>query len=112
MLALNSMFDGLPLVAVGGCIQTVSKIVLDGDFESSTPVEPGNPSSGATYQPLSFGAIHDALARGQYSPQPTLITDVNAEANIITTLIYHADGRRPASVCGRSVIRDILKHVR
>lgn len=102
----------LPLIAVGGYIQTVSQIVLNGDFESSTPIQPGNPASGATYQPLSFDAIYDALARGQNPPQTSLVQDVNAEANIITALICHADGKQPASVCGRPTVKEIVGYIK
>jgi hypothetical protein len=43
---------------------------------------------------------------------PTLISDVSAEANVITALVCHADHMQPKRVCGRAVIRKIVKHVK
>jgi hypothetical protein len=44
-------------------------------------------------------------------PPNHLVENVNAEADIMTTIICHADGMKPAKVCGRAVIKTILKHV-
>jgi hypothetical protein len=98
----------LPLILAGNYIQTESTDVTRGDFEATT-------TSGVSTQTtaLSFDVVRQALVRAR-EPEPNsyLVTDVNAEANIITALICHADGRRPANVCGRAVIKQILKHVK
>jgi hypothetical protein len=41
-----------------------------------------------------------------------VVEDVNAEANIITALICHADGERSSNVCKRPTVEAILKHVK
>jgi hypothetical protein len=40
------------------------------------------------------------------------VEDVNAEANIITAFVCHADGHKPVSVCSRPVVKRILKYVK
>lgn len=98
-----------PLVVVGGYLQTSSQMLVFPDFAKPAP---GSGTAVST-EPLSFDTIHQALLAGKNPPYGNhLVEDVNAEANVITALICHADGRRPGSVCGRSIIRDILKHVR
>jgi len=92
----------LPLIAVGGYLQTVSQVITEGDLLDQT---------GA--RGLPFDTVHSALVTGKAPfPGTNLVSDVNAEANIITALICHADGRWPAKVCGRPVIKTILKSVR
>jgi hypothetical protein len=63
---------------------------------------------------LPFAVIQQSLQRGKSvgGAVPTLVPDVNAEANIITALICHADARHPASLCARPAIRAILQNVR
>lgn len=107
---------GLPLTAIGNYLQTSSQIILGGDFQQAVPVVPPsvNPASGlATERGLPFATVREALIRG-HDPFPGshLVEDVNAEADIITTLICHADHLQPRSVCSRSAIRSILKHVK
>jgi hypothetical protein len=41
-----------------------------------------------------------------------LVSDINAEANILTALICHADGGKPSSVCGIHTVKNLLKHVK
>ncbi len=100
----------LPLVLIGRYLQTSSQIVLDGDFESALPMS--TPNSAPIYTGLPFDTVHAALVSGKDVGTFKLVQDVNAEANIITALICHADGSRPANVCHRPVITSILKSVR
>jgi len=62
---------------------------------------------------LPFATVQQSLQKGraQDHASPSLITDYNAEANLLTAFICHADGLKPAQVCHRSVIRSILKHI-
>ena len=61
-----------------------------------------------------FADIQQSLATGHPVDglPASLIPDVNTAANIITALICHADGKKPTSVCGRPVIRAILRSVK
>ncbi len=104
----NSLPGG-PLIVIGDYEQYVSQIPLDGDFRGlpGPQNQPGQPGP-----PLSFATIQTALMTGKDPPQSTLVEDTNAEANVITTLICHADGGKPGSVCSRPVIKKLLKHVR
>jgi hypothetical protein len=107
---------GFPLLVVGRYVQVGSDVVVEGDFEEVVVGTHPVPSTTPLPQSLSglpFASVHSALVAGR-SPQSAqaLIPDVNAEANIITALICHTDGKKPASVCNRSVIKSILKHVK
>jgi hypothetical protein len=118
-----------PLLSVGGYLQTITQVPLGGDLAAvavemsgEDPHAKGLPR--AYYQqPLSFDAVRDALATGKTPGAPPLtgettptfpglVPDVNAEANVITALICHADGGKPAGVCGRPVIKQLLRHVK
>jgi hypothetical protein len=92
-----------PLVLFDGYIETGSQIAIMGDL---TPA--------LSPFPLPFSVIQQSLQRGKPvgKASASLIHDYNAEANIITALICHADGKKPASVCGRRVIKRILRYVR
>jgi hypothetical protein len=62
---------------------------------------------------LPFEAVRSALAANRDPVTGTAgAISLNAETNIITALICHADGGRPGSVCRRGAIKQILKHVR
>lgn len=93
---------GLSLVAVGGYVETGANVVTLGDLETIGQLA------------LPFATIQQSLQRGHAvrSAQSTLVPDVNVESNIITALICHADRGQPKHVCGRSVIREIVKHVK
>lgn len=81
----------IPLVVVGGYAMT------------------GSGYSPSDIDGKTFSAVQHALRRGdtaRYAP------DINAEANVITALICHADGERPSSVCGRSTIRHLTARLR
>jgi hypothetical protein len=111
----------LPLLVIGGYLQTYPSLpVASDDFQvghAATPaVCPPTSCTGPYYSltNASFSDVQQSLVTGRATaglPQ-SLIKDVNAEANIITALICHADGKKPASVCGRQVIRKILKVVK
>ncbi len=102
--------DPLPLVLIGRYLQTSSQIMLDGDFDSALPMS--NPNSTPIYTGLPFDTVRAALVSGRDIGTFKLVQDVNAEANIITALICHADGSKPAKVCHRPTITQILKSVR
>jgi hypothetical protein len=107
----------LPLIAIGGYLQTSSQLVNQAEFSRMIPLSP-NPSTPNVIAPSTvhvypFGEVQKALISG-HDPDPAshLVEDVNAEANIITALICHADGKHPSSVCTRPAIKSILKHVK
>jgi hypothetical protein len=92
-----------PLVAVGGYVETGANVAMNSDLTRTD----GSRS-------LTFSEVEHTLQTGQPAGgvPNTLVSDTNAEANIITALICHADGRKPAKVCNRPVIRSMLKHVK
>lgn len=61
---------------------------------------------------LSFGTVLNALRQGYAHHYVQYVFDIDAEANVVTALICHADGGRPRSVCGQAAVRAILRHVR
>lgn len=104
----------LPLIVTGGYEQTVSQDLGWPDFAhpiAYTP-PPGRIVYAENDQRLPFETVHQALLHGKDPPASHLVEDVNAEANVITALICHADGRQPVSICGRPAIRAILKYVK
>jgi hypothetical protein len=105
----------LPLINIGGYLQTVSQDLSPTDLDRSialTPL-PGAVSSIGINQGLPFDTVRQSLATSRDpAGVSNLVEHVNAEANIITALICHADGKRPASVCDRPVIKTILKSVK
>lgn len=82
---------GIPLVAVGGYAM------------SGSPIDPAELSGQA------FNAIQHAL---KHDSPVTATTDINAEANVLTGLICHADGMKPGSACNRPTIRRIVSAIR
>ncbi len=101
-----------PLIAIGDYLQTLSQDMIEGDFAQPIAVTP-SPYSFDGQQMLSFDTNQRALVTGKepYSSS-RLVPDVNGEANIITALICHATKNRPASVCHRTTIKQILKYVK
>jgi hypothetical protein len=97
----------LPIVVVGGYVETVSPLVTCRDFSTTTTV-----GQGTEQIPMSFDAIRSAIIANKASTTSSTAYDVNAEANVITALICHADRLQPARACGRSVIKKILKYVK
>jgi hypothetical protein len=102
-LTLANRGRQLPLAAVGGYVETGANVAISADLFSADHLH---------Y--LSFRQMQTALRAGKPADgaSDTLVPDVNAEANIITALICHADGRKPSKVCDRPVIRSMLKHVK
>jgi Domain of unknown function (DUF929) len=82
---------GIPLVSVGGYAM------------SGSPIDPGELSGQA------FDTIQHALKRGS---SLAATTDINAEANVLTGLICHADGMKPGTACNRPAIRHIVSAIR
>lgn len=95
----------LPLVAIGGYMQSLSQLLSTNDFQEQVQTRSGEFIGSG----LSFATIHDALVTGVNPAGTQLNMDVNAEANIITALNCHADHNQPMKVCGRPVVRRILK---
>lgn len=91
-----------PLVMIGGYLETAAQVAIPGDVMHSVF---------RSQVPLSFRTVQASLRQGKpvHGAPLTLITDYNAEANIITALICHADGSRPRSVCARSPIPQLIK---
>ncbi|MDQ2743832.1 MAG: DUF929 family protein [Chloroflexota bacterium] len=61
---------------------------------------------------LTFEAVQKGLQAGYQSHYVAYVYEIDAETNVLTALICHADGKRPRSVCGQLVIEGILKHVK
>jgi len=106
----------LPLIAVGDYLQTISDIMITGDFVETIPL---TPTPGVKFPPLeddrtaSFDADRKAMLTGQAPfPLSDLVRNFNSEANIITALICHATKNQPKSVCNRPTIKQILKSVK
>jgi hypothetical protein len=111
-LLLSDPRTPFPLVLIGGYFQRSAGLAGSVDFETFLTPPPGHQVTGGPASGLSFTAVQEALVRGTDQPGSSLVHDVNAEANIITALICHADHRLPAKVCGRTVIARLLKHVK
>jgi len=120
--ALGAASDGqnltdrqLPLLVFGRYISTRSQQVIVGDFRGVPPPDTPGIIGGTTGVALSFRQVQDALIRGKdpgpYAG-PGLVEHVNAEANILGALICHGDGGQPKSVCGRTSIRAIERHIK
>jgi hypothetical protein len=92
-----------PLVAIGGYVETGADTAIPGDLVDNQG-----------YHNLSFATVQESLQRGKTlgGASSSLVDDYNAEANVLTALICHADGLRPRSTCDRSVIRLILRHIK
>ena len=101
-LASDPAHHRFPLVVISRYLQTDAEVAIYGDL-----------SDVAGRLMLPFAAVQQSLQKGraQGTASPSLITDYNAEANLLTAFICHADGLKPAQVCHRSVIRSILKHI-
>lgn len=124
ILRVTDISKSFPFIAVGGYIQTKSQAPLIGDVSVGRDYNPANSSvthnlpyplySGV----LNFDQTRSALASGK-TPSlpavhgsvtfPSLVPDVNGEANVITALICHADSGRPSKLCNRPTIKEILK---
>jgi hypothetical protein len=92
----------MPVLVVGNYLQTGVNVATAGDMTAR----------GSNIN-VPFRTVQDSLRTGKTIGEApsTLVPDFNAEANVITALICHADGLQPAKVCGRPVIKGILKHV-
>jgi hypothetical protein len=90
-----------PLVFVGGYVMR------------GADVAPGE-LAGPQGQTLSFEEVQRAMQHGYGSGTHFIqyVYDLDAEANVITALICHADGKRPARVCTRPAIKTILREMR
>jgi hypothetical protein len=101
-----------PLIAIGDYVQTESQVLPAGDLEEILSGPPAPQGAISRNSGLPFDTIRQALASGQDPKLTRLNEDVNAEANIITALICHADGMQPGKVCDRAVVKTILKHIK
>jgi hypothetical protein len=102
-MSIENVTQHLPVVAVGGYVDVGANVAFGTDLLTSDR---------SRY--LSFTQVLKVLQTGKAAaPAPdTLVPDVNAEANVVTALICHVDGRKPSKVCDRTVIRSMLKHVK
>jgi hypothetical protein len=62
--------------------------------------------------PYSFATLHRLIQAGYSRHYSEIVFAFDAETNAITALVCKADGDRPASVCGRSVIELLMKGFR
>ncbi len=74
----------------------------------------GYKMEGAGYSPgeidnKPFSAVQRALRAGH---DTGFARDINAETNVITALLCHADGGRPAATCDRSGVSGIASRLR
>jgi len=111
----NQTSRALPLLAVGNYLQTVSQIMITGDFVETIYLTqtPGGKVPPTDERMSSFDADRNAMLTG-HAPflLSGLVRNVNSEANVITALICHATKNQPKSVCTRPTIKLILKSVR
>jgi hypothetical protein len=100
-------YGSLPLVFLGGyLLRGPFNVVSEDDFYVYD-------ATANSYKALSFDTVLHAMQQGSSPPNAVgLVYDINLEANIITALACHADGKQPRSVCQRPVIKRILQHVR
>ena len=63
---------------------------------------------------FSFAQLRYALSRNYNGLNllGQLVSDINAETNILVALICHADGGKPSSVCAAHTVQGLLKHVK
>jgi len=105
----------LPLLVFGRYLSTLSQQMISGDFRGVPPPDTPGIIGGTTGAAYSFRQIQDALIRGK-DPEPYagpgLVEHVNGEANILGAIICHGDGGQPKSVCGRTSIRAIERHIK
>jgi hypothetical protein len=103
----------LPLIAIGGYLQTKSNVVYAMDFEVGQAPSPNSTTTQGLGIDATFADTQGSLATGKPvgGLQLSMIRDVDIESNIITALICRADGSQPRSVCGRTVIARLLRQV-
>jgi hypothetical protein len=117
MLSQGELTDRrLPLVMIGSYLQTVSQFLSPASFEKlavpTVPPGPGTPVP-TDMTAITFDQVRGELASGRRtSTDARLVVEVNAEANIMSALICHADGKKPKSVCRRPAVASIMKHVK
>lgn len=97
-----------PVVLIGGYLETISNVVICADYSTQVPTAGGN----SQQVPLSFEQIRSRIAGNVKSLGESTGPDVNAEANLISALICHADHLQPKKVCSRPGIKGILKYVK
>jgi len=100
----------LPMVVIGNYLAVQPHYIGQSDLQSSVPVTPNCGGCGGKSETVSFSTLHDALVHDRTIPEwPYAVIDINSEANVITALICHADGKKPTSVCTRPAIKQLLK---
>jgi len=102
-------YDRLPGISIGPYLSLGTKIMIEGDF-ATTEVAAGSP--GTIQSGLPFATVEQALAQADRVHYPSLVHDVNAEANLFTAVICKVDGDQPRKACNRSVVRGIAKHLK
>ncbi len=94
---------GLPLISIDGYLRVDSGAALIGDL---TPTN--------SDVPVAFSAVQASLRTGKATggAPSSLVPDVNAEVNVLTALICHADRSQPHAVCARAPVLAVLKHLK
>lgn len=115
-LAVNNGYpvnkDVFPLVSVGGYLQSGVDVAVPGAMTALPP--PSATAASPFAANVTFSSVQATLRTGKsvHRTPVSLVHDYNAEANLITALICHADGKKPRSVCSRPAVKSILKHVK
>jgi hypothetical protein len=92
----------------GSYFQTSTQFMVPNEI--TLPVATMTDSLDAT---PTFAQVQRALVSNtEPAPNTVLVLYINAESNILTALLCHADGKRPATVCAQPAIQAILKHVK
>jgi hypothetical protein len=88
-------------------------IIVVGNYMLSRPMVVAQEFKSPGGQPYTFDQIRAALAShyNKLDALGQLISDINAETNVLTAIVCHATGNRPASVCGVKTIQKLEKHI-
>jgi hypothetical protein len=74
----------------------------------------GYAMTGSDYSPaeLQGKSFSDVQRELEQNVSARYVTDINAEANLLTAFLCKADGNRPGNACGTAVIRTIERGIR
>jgi hypothetical protein len=88
-------------------------IIVAGDYMLSRPMVVAQEFKSPDGQTYAFDQIRAALAShyNKLDALGQLISDINAETNVLTAIICHATDDRPGSVCGFKSIQKLEKHI-
>jgi len=80
----------------------IPMILVGGYAMNNSPIDP------SVIDGKSFATVENGLKRGSHT---SFVRDINAEANVVTALLCHADGMQPRSACGRHVVRGLTTSI-